>query len=106
MNNTRPAPLWVNNTVGIGSGFGAGVASEPSYMVLEVSPVRSYVSNGSVTIPLTVYVMDQTGSNVTSGTSCTDGMPIDRFDLKSVFGMPMFDCEPDFLPLHQSSSPV
>ena len=80
MNNTHPlcpAPLWVNNTVGNGGGvggYGPGVASEPAYMVLDMSPVKSYVSNGSVTIPLTVYVMDQTGSNVTAGTSCSDGM--------------------------------
>ena len=77
-----PAPLWVNNTVGNSSGaggYGQGVASGPASLVLDMSPVKSYVSNGSVTIPLTIYVMDQTGSNVTAGTCPIGSIQLRKF---------------------------
>lgn len=80
---TCPAPLWSNNTVGGSSsavGYGAGVASEPASIVLDVAPMHSYVSNGTVKLPLRVYVMDQTDLNVTAGMNrvsckCTSSNP-------------------------------
>lgn len=68
-----PAPLWINNTVSSATGavgYGAGVASQPASILLDAAPMKSYVSNGSVKLPLTVYVKDQTGLNVTAGNDC------------------------------------
>lgn len=66
-----PPPLWSNNSVSrdtsAASGYGAGVASAPASIVLDVPPMTSYVSNGNVKLPMAIYVMDQGGSNVTSG---------------------------------------
>ena len=66
-------------------GYGLTVASQPASLVLDLPKMESYVSNGSVKLPFTVYVMDQTGLNVTSGTPCsrllTEVMPCSKWNL-------------------------
>ncbi|DBA81321.1 TPA: hypothetical protein ACH3X2_006929 [Trebouxia sp. C0005] len=73
LTSTCPASLWSNNTVSKNTtlalyGYGTAVASLPASIVLDVAPMTNYVSNGNVKLPLTVYVLDQGGLNVTSGT--------------------------------------
>ncbi len=48
-------------------GYGTSIASLPASIVLDVAPMTDYVSDGNVKLPLTVYVLDQGGLNVTSG---------------------------------------
>ncbi|KAL0021752.1 hypothetical protein WJX79_003206 [Trebouxia sp. C0005] len=67
------ASLWSNNTVSKNTtlalyGYGTSIASLPASIVLDVAPMTNYVSNGNVKLPLTIYVLDQGGLNVTSGT--------------------------------------
>ena len=72
LTSTCPGSLWSNNTVSKNStlalyGYGTSIASLPASIVLDVAPMINYVSNGNVKLPLTVYVLDQGGLNVTSG---------------------------------------
>ena len=72
MTSTCPGSLWSNNTVSKNStlalyGYGTSIASLPASIVLDVAPMTDYVSDGNVKLPLTVYVLDQGGLNVTSG---------------------------------------
>ena len=72
LTSTCPASLWSNNTVSKNTtlalyGYGTSIASLPASIVLDVAPMTNYVSNGNVKLPLTIYVLDQGGLNVTSG---------------------------------------
>ena len=73
-----PPPLWGNNSVSrdtsAASGYGADVASAPASIVLDMPPMTSYVSNGNVKLPMAIYVVDQYGSNVTSGEAQSPNM--------------------------------
>lgn len=55
-----------NSTLAV-YGYGTSIASLPASIVLDVAPMTNYVSDGNVKLPLTVYVLDQGGLNVTSG---------------------------------------
>ncbi len=55
------------NTTAALYGYGTSIASLPASIVLDVAPMTNYVSDGNVKLPLTVYVLDQGGLNVTSG---------------------------------------
>ncbi len=67
---TCNSPLWDGNTAGNASGvlgYGPGLASDPAQILVDAPPMTSYVSNGTVKMPLVIYARDQLSSNVTGG---------------------------------------